>query len=141
MSDSGEQPPTKKQKKTKERLCSVCKGKGHDKRNCPRRQTQQEDNPVLKLRANQEPLAGREQMAATGPQTGQNTFRLNMERVLYVVFDLESTGLSHRYHEIIEIAAKILDPNGIQLEDAVFEELIKASAPIPALPQLLLSME
>ena len=36
------------------------------------------------------------------------------------------------YERFIEIAAKFLDHNGIQLEDAVFGELIQPSAPIPA---------
>ena len=132
MDNSAQQPPTKRRKQTKERTCSVCKGTGHDKRNCPIRRAQQNENPGPRHDANQEPLVGREQRAATEPQTTPNTSKLNMDRVLYVVFDLETTGLSHRYHEIIEIAAKILDPNGIQLEDAVFAELIHPSAPIPA---------
>jgi len=132
MDDSNQPPPSKKRKQTKERVCSVCKGKGHDKRNCPTRKSQLSANPGLNPAENQEPLAGREQPAPTVPQTLQIASKLKMERILYVIIDLETTGLSHRCHEIIEIAAKILDPNGIQLEDANFVELIKPSTPIPA---------
>ena len=132
MNDSGLQPPSKKQKQAKERVCSVCKGKGHDKRNCPDRPRLEHNNPGLNLDPHQQPLVRREEIAPVEPETMLNPFNLSLERVLYVVFDLETTGLSHRHHEIIEIAAKILDPNGIQLEDAIFAELIKPSAPIPA---------
>jgi DNA polymerase III alpha subunit (gram-positive type) len=46
--------------------------------------------------------------------------KLDWDKVLYVVFDLETTGRSRQQHEIIELAARILDPNGILLEEAIF---------------------
>jgi DNA polymerase III epsilon subunit-like protein len=56
---------------------------------------------------------------------------LDWDKVLYVVFDLETTGRSRQQHEIIELAAQILDPNGIPLEEAIFSELVNPSWPIP----------
>jgi ATP-dependent DNA helicase DinG len=42
-----------------------------------------------------------------------------------VVFDLETTGHSRQRDEIIEVAGQFLDPIGIQLEDGVFEQLVR----------------
>jgi DNA polymerase III epsilon subunit-like protein len=56
---------------------------------------------------------------------------LDWDKVLYAVFDLETTGRSRQQHKIIELAAQILDPNGIPLEEAIFSELVKPSQPIP----------
>jgi DNA polymerase III epsilon subunit-like protein len=55
----------------------------------------------------------------------------NMDKVLYVVFDLETTGRSRDHDKIIELTAEILDPIGIPLEDAIFLELIRPNTPIP----------
>jgi DNA polymerase III epsilon subunit-like protein len=54
-----------------------------------------------------------------------NPSSINWERVLYVVFDLETTGRIRQRDEIIELAAAILDPSGIPIEDANFSEFIK----------------
>ena len=51
--------------------------------------------------------------------------------VLYVVFDLETTGRSRQRDEIIELAAVILDENGIEIEDASFSQFVKPRNPIP----------
>jgi len=48
----------------------------------------------------------------------------------FLTWNHRAITTKRRNHEIIEIA-NILDPNGIQLEDAVFEKLIQPSAPIP----------
>ena len=56
---------------------------------------------------------------------------INWEKVMYVVFDLETTGLDKEISEIIEIAAVVLDPNGIRLEDGHFLQLVKPSSAIP----------
>jgi DNA polymerase III alpha subunit (gram-positive type) len=61
----------------------------------------------------------------------QDASTLDWDKVLYVVFYLETTGRSRQQHEIIELAAQILDPNGIPLEEAIFSELVKPSQPIP----------
>jgi DNA polymerase III epsilon subunit-like protein len=55
-----------------------------------------------------------------------------MQHVLYVVFDLETTGFSKERHEIIEIAAQILAPDG-RIVDDVFKSFIKPHNPIPAI--------
>jgi len=50
---------------------------------------------------------------------------------LYVVFDLETTGTSRQRSEIIELAAVILDKNGIQADDGTFSSYIRPTNPIP----------
>ena len=57
---------------------------------------------------------------------------INWSNVLYVVFDLETTGRSRRSSEIIEIAAVILDQNGIPIEDANFVSYVRPKNPIPS---------
>jgi DNA polymerase III epsilon subunit-like protein len=51
--------------------------------------------------------------------------------VIYVVFDLETTGKSSQRDEIIELAAVILDFEGIEIEDASFSQFVKPRNPIP----------
>ena len=52
-------------------------------------------------------------------------------RVLNVVFDLETTGRSRQHDKIIELAAQISDPNGIQVKDGIFSQLVKPTGTIP----------
>jgi DNA polymerase III epsilon subunit-like protein len=56
---------------------------------------------------------------------------IDMDKVLYVVFDLEAMGRSQDRDKIIKLAAEILDPNRIPLEAAIFSELIRPNTPIP----------
>jgi DNA polymerase III alpha subunit (gram-positive type) len=51
--------------------------------------------------------------------------------VLYFVFDLETTGRSRQRDKIIELAAVILDEDGIEIEDASFSQFVKPRNPIP----------
>ena len=53
--------------------------------------------------------------------------------MLYVVLDLETTGFSRSNCHIIELAAEILAPNGVAMEDSVFSSLIKPPQPIPSI--------
>ena len=46
-------------------------------------------------------------------------------------FDLETTGRSRERDEIIEVAAQVLDPSGIQLEDGLLSRLVKPTSTIP----------
>ena len=54
----------------------------------------------------------------------QDMSTVNGEKAIYVVFDLETTGQSWQHDEIINLAAQILDPNWIQLKDAIFPQLV-----------------
>jgi DNA polymerase III alpha subunit (gram-positive type) len=49
----------------------------------------------------------------------------------FVVFDLETTGLSSRFDEIIQIAAARLGPGGIVTEE-VFATFVRPEATIPS---------
>ena len=49
----------------------------------------------------------------------------------FVVFDLETTGLSSRFDEIIQIAAARLGPGGVVTED-VFATFVRPEATIPS---------
>jgi DNA polymerase III epsilon subunit-like protein len=56
---------------------------------------------------------------------------INWEKVLYVVFDLETTGRLRNKDEIIELAAIVLDKFGVPIEDAQFVEYVKPTTRIP----------
>jgi DNA polymerase III epsilon subunit-like protein len=58
---------------------------------------------------------------------------LDLAACIYVVFDLETTGLSKDRHHIIEIAAAMVDCKGTRIADATFATFIKPPTPIPYL--------
>jgi DNA polymerase III alpha subunit (gram-positive type) len=57
---------------------------------------------------------------------------IDWEKVLYVVFDLETTGRVRQRDEIIEVAASVHDKNGIPVKDALFLQFAKPTTSIPA---------
>ena len=50
---------------------------------------------------------------------------MDWEKVIYVVFDLETTGRSRQQDKVIELAAFVLDWTGVEIEEAFFSELVK----------------
>ncbi len=58
---------------------------------------------------------------------------IDLNKTIYVVFDLETNGLSHVRNHIIEIAATVLNHRGEPVEDGLFSSLINPLAPIPYL--------
>lgn len=65
------------------------------------------------------------------PMADDDASYINWGSVLYVVFDLETTGRSRQRDEIIELAAVILDSLGVEIEDTSFSEFVKPTKPIP----------
>jgi DNA polymerase III epsilon subunit-like protein len=65
------------------------------------------------------------------PRTLRNTSDFDIDNVVYIVFDIETTGFSRIRHSIIEIACILLDPFGVKLPDSSFSSLIKPPKPIP----------
>jgi DNA polymerase III epsilon subunit-like protein len=112
-------PPTKRRK------CSNCKGEGHDRRNCPSLRATTASFLAPEVATDQNAVGG----GACGPTPGsaviEATTNLPWDQVLYVLFDLETTGGSRTDDEIIEIAAMVLGPDGIFLEDGSFDALVK----------------
>jgi DNA polymerase III epsilon subunit-like protein len=56
---------------------------------------------------------------------------IDVTKAIYVVFDIETTGLSKDRNYIIELAAQIIDPVGFPLSESSFSSLIKPLKPIP----------
>ena len=54
------------------------------------------------------------------------------EECIYIVIDLETTRLSHKLNNIIELAAEILLYNGVPIEDGSYSSLIRPPSTIPA---------
>ena len=86
------------------RKCGVCHGIGHDRRNCPSLLTTVVRAPSVTDTSHTTgveippvpPLVNLQQLG--------NPIEIDMERVLYFVFDLETTGFVNKRDEIIEIA-------------------------------------
>jgi len=60
---------------------------------------------------------------------------VDFESCVYCIFDLETTGFSHNYHDIIEICAILMDSHGVvhDREVATFHSLVKPPTPISPL--------
>ena len=52
-------------------------------------------------------------------------------KAIYVVFDLETTGLSRERNFIIEIACELLSPDGVTIPDSRFASLVRPPTSIP----------
>jgi DNA polymerase III epsilon subunit-like protein len=113
-----EQPP-------KRRKCGHCRGEGHDRRNCPG--LRPTDAGILAIGAveNRNGVAGRPSRPPNAPTAPHVPNDINWEQVCYVLFDLETTGGSRTDDDIIELAAMVLGPDGIALEDGSFDSLIR----------------
>jgi hypothetical protein len=63
------------------------------------------------------------------PTTDDDASYIDWGSVLYVVFDLETTGRSRQRDEIIKLAVVILDFGGVKIEDAFFPNLSSQQNP------------
>ena len=102
------------------RSCGICGQTGHNRRRCPERGCQTETTT---------PQAQQTQPYAS-QTASQNRTVVDITRLVYFVFDLETTGLSRSSHTIIEIACVALDNHGNELPEK-FSELVRPVRPIP----------
>jgi DNA polymerase III epsilon subunit-like protein len=118
----------------KQRKCGVCGQLGHNRRKCPAAPAATAA-PVVDGQVGDGNVATTVTEVAPPPPPVQPTedqeFYIDWGSVLYVVFDLETTGRSRQRDEIIELAAVILDENGVEIEDASFSQFVKPRNPIP----------
>jgi DNA polymerase III epsilon subunit-like protein len=120
----------KRQASTKIRKCGGCGGVWHDRRNCPTAPAQAPHKAARKQVVANDGVEETSQGPPVVATVVWDTSTVDLNKVLYVVFDLEITGRSPQRDKIIKVAAQILDPNGIPLEDATFLELVKPNAAI-----------
>ncbi|KAG7373225.1 DNA polymerase III PolC [Nitzschia inconspicua] len=105
----------------KRRKCGHCNREGHYRRTCPDLQGTQEDN-----NDNTETVLVGGQLGPPSESAMQEIdYEINWDQVCYVLFDLQTTGGSRTDEDIIELAALVLGPDGIALEDGSFESLIR----------------
>ena len=100
----------------KQRKCSTCGVFGHNKRKCPT----VPPAPAIPVARRQERCYSFGSPAPSVPKVVQEPSNVDWEKVLYVVFDLETTEVCKNRDEIIELTADILDKNGIRIEYASF---------------------
>lgn len=123
-------PPPAKQRK-----CRGCGQFGHDRRNCPsaaQKVAVAVDESHPEGNGNRKPVERSDSRPSPALPPLVEASEIDWETVLYVVFDLETTGRRLQQDEIIELAGVILDPNGIEIEDASFSEFVKPLRPIPS---------
>lgn len=65
------------------------------------------------------------------PRRALATEEMNLEQVIYIVFDLETTGFSRERNHIIEIAAEFMDHKGHGDENKKFAALVRPPTTIP----------
>ena len=63
-----------------------------------------------------------------------------LQDTVYIVFDLETTGFSHKTNNIIEVAAEVLFHNWIPLQDGLYSSLICPPRPIPSIVSMLMGI-
>ena len=128
---SPKKPPARKKRQVKQpRKCGGCGQLGHDRSNCP-----VPNLPAAHPRARKQVVdeVSVDEVSLDHPPPTtvvEDASNINWECILYVVFDLETTGCSWQFSEIIEVAGQIIDPNGIQLEDGIFSQLVKPNSTI-----------
>ena len=132
MASPAPPPPPVDGLAAKRRKCCNCGEFGHNRQTCP-------TPPVERAVATVATAFRNRNGVGVGPPPNPfavtpvtEATSINWEKVVYVVFDLETTGLSRRNSEIIEIAAEIFDKNGIHLEDAGFVSYVRPKNPIPS---------
>ena len=124
----------------KQRKCSVCGVFGHNKRKCPAVVPAPVIPDVINGPADDNSVTEGVSPAPSTATVNEDVASVDWDNVLYVVFDLETTGVRKNCDEIIELAAIILDKNGIQIEDATFVEFVKPTNPIPPFVTMLTSI-
>ncbi len=66
------------------------------------------------------------------PHVNQSPQLLDIDNVIYIVFDIETTGFSKDRNHIIEIACEILGGDGHRISDGQFSSLVKPPVQIPS---------
>ncbi|KAG7349337.1 hypothetical protein IV203_011934 [Nitzschia inconspicua] len=99
-------------------------GEGHDRRNCPALRATQAINLAIPAVENRNGVDGGPSSLPIGATMQEISPNINWDQVCYVFFDLETTGGSRTSDNIIELAPKVLGPDGIAIEDGSFDCLI-----------------
>ena len=67
------------------------------------------------------------------PRPTVNSVPIDLGKCMYVVFDLETTGFSKERNHIIEIAAQIVNCNGVRVNEGTYYSLVSPPVPIPSI--------
>ena len=102
---------------TQARKCGICGVVGHNRRTCP--------SVPENSRRLQNAVPRRTQPSSTQTPTPVIIPPIALDKCYYIIFDIETTGFSKNHHEIIQLAAKILDENGDLLFNSSFNSLVK----------------
>ena len=136
MTDNQTPAPPQAAKKRKKRSCGLCGAESHDKRTCPRNEqgtAEKLQNSSLASPTPHQTQGDQSESSTKKQQPSPVPPRISLKQCLYLVLDLETTGLSRSNCHIIEIGAEILDPSGIPIEDGSYTSLVRPPTPIPQL--------
>jgi DNA polymerase III epsilon subunit-like protein len=118
----------------KQRKCGVCGQLSHNRRKCPAAPAATA-NPVANNNAiGPNAVTAVAKVIPPPPPilpTEENNINIDWVSVLYVVFDLETTGRSRQREKIIKLAAVVLNESGVEIEDNFFAQFMKPRNPIP----------
>ena len=102
------------------RLCGICHLPGHNRRTCPQKQN------TTTVPTEQAPPPN----PIPPPNPPRRQIMIDISRLVYFVFDLETTGITSSTHNIIEIACTAISYDGEPFEDR-FHELVRPPRSIP----------
>jgi DNA polymerase III epsilon subunit-like protein len=133
-------PPVPAPATRPQRLCGNCKAPGHDRRNCPllirSRVTEVVEIPIN----NQNAVVASPFRTPAAHPTPPTPPLIIWEQCIYVLLDLETTGGSRSDDDIIELAAMLVGPDGVMLEDGTFQTFSKPNKAISTFITMLTSI-
>ena len=107
--------------KKSKRHCSTCKAEGHDRRN---------SNRAIPQTGTEIPLVEDHPTGHLNQPTPRIQPTITLDESVYVIFDIETTGGRRTDDDIIELSAWLCGPDGVHIEDGVFNTLVKPLKPV-----------
>ena len=92
-------------------VCGNCGKKGHNRKTCP-------------LLCITDSVATKKKGKKTKKKKkGKNLKKVDSSKFIYVVFDLETTGFSKHYDDVVEIFAEITSPEGVATNTSFYSKI------------------
>lgn len=140
MATNSTVPPEEPPQPRKKRLCGSCKAPGHDRRNCPLKNASRVSE-VVEVPVDPQNVVVASPFPTPVPRPRlQIPPRIDWDECMYVLFDLETTGGSRSDDDIIELAAMLVGPDGVMLEDGSFQAFSRPNKAVSTFITMLTSI-